>query len=72
MITLSEIVILCTQPKGIKPKMRPQVKNWCKLARGVKAKRHKINGCTARARCMPNTHIVLAVESHPIFRSSCT
>ena len=68
MITLSEIVILCTKPKGIKPKTRPQVKNWCKLARGVKAKRHTTNGCTARATCMSNTYNISAVDSHPIFR----
>jgi hypothetical protein len=29
--------IMHTEPKGIKPKTRPQVNNWCKLARGVKA-----------------------------------
>jgi hypothetical protein len=32
-------IIEQSQPKDVKPKMRAQIRNWCKLARGIKAKR---------------------------------
>jgi hypothetical protein len=32
------------QPNSVKLKMRPYIKKWCKLVRGIKAQRHKLTG----------------------------
>jgi hypothetical protein len=32
-------IIEQSHPKNVKPKMRAQIRKWCKWARGIKAKR---------------------------------